>query len=782
MWLLTIAWLLPLLGFAVEIAGGFWARRTSKLPGYIGVGCIGLAFLCSLTAIGIWTTQTTSEKATTAVATSSTVDSTPKTQNDHEHSDHGHSDIRPNDPLARALSGTYYRLARFGQLDLVLDWYIDGLTLIMFTMITLIATCIHVFSLGYMSSELTEDYEDHSAHRRDGKHVHRRGRFHLFFAYLSLFCFSMLGLILAGNIFQVFVFWELVGICSYLLIGFYVERKSASTAANKAFIMNRVGDFGFLIGLMILWTNLGVFHFADTNPDNQRPAGLFQLVRNHDGQFTVNGTGQEREIQIATVPGAPIKTMPYWLLTAAGLGIFAGCVGKSAQFPLQTWLPDAMEGPTPVSALVHSATMVAAGVYLVGRFYPMFTPETLLIIAYVGCITLFIGATIALVVTDIKRVLAYSTISQLGYMILALGVGGWMAGLFHLVTHAFFKSLMFLGSGSVIHGCHHEQDMQKMGGLSRKMPVTCWTMFVGVVAICGLAVPLIPPLPIFGPLAFSGYHSKDSILASALAFASLNPMHSLLFVVPLITAGLTAFYMFRMWFMTFFGDPKDAAVFDNAHESPRIMTWPLYVLAFFTITVGIAGDAGPLVKTLYTAEPAHVAQGSQHDGNGLAIPGHHDVHTHHAQAGAAALTVAFGGTILAYLFYGLGRVDVRSIQRQFASVHRFLTNKWEFDALYDVIFVKPVLVIANWCVLFDRLVLDALLHLVSRWFIVVSHWDRKFDEAVVDRAVNVVGESTYATGRMMRLLQTGKLRQYIMSIAISVVLLFILLFVFLPGR
>ncbi|MCL4148751.1 UNVERIFIED_CONTAM: hypothetical protein GTU68_064935, partial [Idotea baltica] len=340
----------------------------------------------------------------------------------------------------------------------------------------------------------------------------------------------MLGLVLAGNIFQVFIFWELVGVCSYLLIGFYVERKSASTAANKAFIMNRVGDFGFLIGLMILWTWFGTFQFANTEPGSTAPQGL--------------------------------------LLIAAGLGVFAGCVGKSAQFPLQTWLPDAMEGPTPVSALVHSATMVAAGVYLVGRFYPMFTPEVLLVIAYAGCITLFIGATIAVVVTDIKQVLAYSTISQLGYMMLALGVGGWMAGLFHLITHAFFKSLMFLCSGSVIHGCHHEQEMTKMGGLYKKMPITCWAMFVGVVAISGA-------------LSFSGFHSKDAIVASALTFSSLNPVHGLLFFIPLITAGITAFYMFRMWFMTFFGKPKDQHVYDHAHESPRVMTAPLFILAFF---------------------------------------------------------------------------------------------------------------------------------------------------------------------------------------------------------
>jgi NADH-quinone oxidoreductase subunit L len=299
-----------------------------------------------------------------------------------------------------------------------------------------------------MSDELTEQYEDHQVHVRHG-HFHRPGRFYRFFAFLSLFCFSMLGLVLAGNIFMVFVFWELVGVCSYFLIGFYIERKSASTAANKAFIMNRVGDFGFLIGLMILWTHFGTFQFTSrVEQDGTQTAGLFQMLRDDHGQLTLTESGRnvvlssgfethgdhhdahahpgheadagraKAELEEAGAEGHVLateaRTIPYYLLIAAGLGIFAGCVGKSAQFPLQTWLPDAMEGPTPVSALVHSATMVAAGVYLVGRFYPMFTPEVLLTIAYVGCITAFLAATIAVVATDIKKVLAYSTISNVG--------------------------------------------------------------------------------------------------------------------------------------------------------------------------------------------------------------------------------------------------------------------------------------------------------------------------------------------------------------------------------
>lgn len=778
-WLLTVAWLLPLAGFCVEICGGYWSRRTSKVPAYLAVGCIVTGFVLSLTALCTWVRYTDLPLWAVSADESHAVDGHHDDSHDAEHAHH-HTPL--NDPYKFAFSGTYYRLAKFGGLDLTLDWYIDGLTLVMFTMVTLIASCIHIFAIGYMADELTEHYEDHQVHLSGGRHFHRIGRFYRFFAFLSLFCFSMLGLVLAGNIFQVFIFWELVGVCSYFLIGFYVERKTASNAANKAFIMNRVGDFGFLIGLMILWTSFGVFHFAETDPNAPRGPGLFQTVRHEEGKFVTEGEGPEKVIQLKAHGEFPASTMPYWLLTAAGLGVFAGCIGKSAQFPLQTWLPDAMEGPTPVSALVHSATMVAAGVYLAGRFSPMFTPEVLLVIAYIGCITLFIGATIALVVTDIKRVLAYSTISQLGYMMLAIGVGGWMAGLFHLVTHAFFKSLMFLCSGSVIHGCHHEQDMTRMGGLHRKMPITCWTMFVGVVAICGLAVPFVPGLPYFGPIAFSGYHSKDSIIATALAFTDLNPRHSLLFLVPLVTAGITAFYMFRMWFMTFFGTPKDQEIYDHAHESPRIMTAPLFILAFFAITVGMGGENGPLVHLLHTAEPTHIAPGMTAELGPVAFPSRHDIHAHHTEAGLAALAVAFAGTILAYVFYYAGWVDVRTIQRQFVTVHTFLLEKWRFDDLYEWMWVRPVHVIARWATGFDKYVLDAALTRLSALTVTVSRWDRLFDESIVDRAVNALGETAFSLGDRFRNLQTGQLRQYITFIALSVVSLFIVLFVFLPGR
>ncbi len=353
-----------------------------------------------------------------------------------------------------AISGDWYALAVFGSLRVTIGYYIDALTIAMFCMVTLVASCIHVYSFGYMHEEL-HDVTDTLVTLSNGEPLHRRGRYCRFFQYLSLFCFSMLGLVIAGNLAMVFVFWELVGICSYLLIGFYHERKSASNAGNKAFIVNRVGDFGMLIGLAAVWAGMGTLSFsdyktADAAGNARTMPGIFSQVRPEKNKYAIQVPDRmvklaaRDEIEKLTLtPGPSPKTgegsnnsavskkidawrqqgYGYWLLVIAGLGIFCGCVGKSAQFPLHVWLPDAMEGPTPVSALIHAATMVAAGVYMVGRCYPLFTPEVLLVIAIIGCITLFLAATMALTATDIKRVLAYSTVSQLGYMMFALGAG-----------------------------------------------------------------------------------------------------------------------------------------------------------------------------------------------------------------------------------------------------------------------------------------------------------------------------------------------------------------------
>ena len=767
MFLLTAAWLLPLVGFVVEIYWLRWSHRLSKGAAYCAVGCIAAGFLCSLSALLYWGANT----GWSALA-----------ETEHHASAHAQeandalvNEVHPHSSTRKYFSGTYYELAKFGGLRLSLDWYIDSLTLVMFVMVTFIATCIHLFAIGYMHDELTEEYEDHEVHSQRGGHFSRPGRFHRFFAYLSLFCFSMLGLVLAGNIFQVFIFWELVGICSYLLIGFYIERESASNAANKAFIMNRVGDFGFLIGLMILWTSFGTFQFGDREVNHQpAEAGLFTMVRGLDGQLDVSEDGKQvylRDAQghRAERNGSPL-TISYMLLIAAGMGVFAGSIGKSAQFPLQTWLPDAMEGPTPVSALVHSATMVAAGVYLAGRFYPMFTPEVLLGIAYIGCITLFIAATIAVVVTDIKRVLAYSTISQLGYMMLAIGVAGWGAGLFHLVTHAFFKSLMFLCSGSVIAGCHHVQDMSRMGGLRHKMKITAYTMLVGVIAIAGLAIPGTS-------IGLSGFYSKDAIVASALAYSEVNPGHTLLFITPLVTAGITSFYMFRLWFLTFAGAPRDAHVYKHCHENPRIMTYPLIALAILAAGCAWGGEGGPLYRLITDSElvPA-IARVKSVGASQVTLPSHQghesDVHHVHSTAGALALLAAFVGMGLAYVMYVQKAINPADIRNQFSWVYEFLLDKWRFDALYDVMFVAPVHVISAWCSAFDRVVLDPILHTAASLTVYVSKWDRRFDETMVDGLVNLVGSVTYAVGASLTVVQTGRLRQYVMWIVVGVVVLF----------
>jgi NADH-quinone oxidoreductase subunit L len=705
---------------------------------------------------------------------------------------------------------------------LELGFSVDSLTCLMFVMVTFIATLIHVFSIGYMSEELPEVVEDHQVHTAGG-HLHRRGRFGRFFMFMSLFCFSMLNLILADNLFQVFISWELVGICSYLLIGFYFERQSASNAANKAFITNRIGDAGFIIGMMIVWTYLGTFNFEEMfrqvrAPVEHGPAALKQSGRfvrgtlekqNTDGSQVLrvadNGpqvilfpraeAAHEREhgehaeasaadktirsgaVDVYAAPKADQhSSIPYWLMVAAGLGIFLGCVGKSAQFPLQVWLPDAMEGPTPVSALIHAATMVAAGVYLVGRVYPLFTLDVLLVIAYVGGITLFVAASIAVVMTDIKKVLAYSTVSQLGYMMLALGVGGWVAGLFHLVTHAFFKALLFLGSGAVIYGCHHEQDMRKMGGLYSKMPITALTMLMGLLAIAGI------------PL-FTGWYSKDAILAQAFGFAAVHRTHLLLFILPLVTAGLTAFYMLRMWLMTFTGQPRDEHVYEHAKEAPEVMTWPLVILAVCSVCVAWGwpiwdAEASALQHNIHHAQPTSVLADFGHvvEENEvweIARESHlnerANAAAYHSIVGAIALGLVLVGIVFAYNVYYRKRLDPEEAKAQFPKLHAFLENKWRFDELYSVMLVRPTLVVARWLATFDLVVIDGIIHLLAWLTIWLSRWDGRFDNGVVDGLVNLVAKVCYGVGGGLRRVQTGLLRSYVLFLALAAVVIFVLL-------
>ena len=817
--LLGLAWLAPLVSFVAILFFGPRMGHHGKNAAWVATAAIGTSLVLSLAAFGTWlsahpvtavshsTHSVNAAHAANAAHSANAAHADGHAADAHDdHGDHaeagGHADAGGHGEhhaarVPAAYSGDWYTLYQGGNLRLTIGWYIDALTVLMFVVVTFIATCIHVYASGYMHDEL-HDVTDHEVHLSDGGHLHRPGRFPRFFQALSLFCFSMLGILIAGNLAMVFIFWELVGICSWFLIGFYFERKSASTAANKAFIVNRVGDFGMLIGLMALWGALGTLHFADStvaaaDGSAVTKPGLFSLVRpaatghalqvpdgmvkfaNADevGRIVVEHAGRPRDgaDEIASrIDGWRSQGMGRWLLFIAGAGIFCGCVGKSAQFPLFVWLPDAMEGPTPVSALVHSATMVAAGVYLVGRFYPVLTPDVLLVIAIIGGITLFIAATIALVANDIKRVLAYSTVSQLGYMMLALGVGGWSAGLFHLVTHAFFKSLLFLCSGSVIHACH-TNDMRKMGGLARVMPWTAGTMLVGCLAIIGAGIPFV--------IGLSGYYSKDAILAQALSYSQANPSWSILFYAVAGGAFLTAFYMFRLWFMTFAGTPRDHHVAEHAHESPTVMVAPLVVLSVLAVVAGwtLPGGFG-IANLVEQARPAGTdttSTGGFLFGN-LTVPAEHLSHEGaiHVTATLTAFATAAAGVLLAAAMYLWRIVSPTVVASMFRPVYTFLANRWYFDELYDAIFVRPAFAVANLASGTDRGVIDKLIDGIAWSARQLAGIDAWIDRNLVDGLVNATAAATWNVGLELKKLQTGRLRQYVMFIVVGTVALFVL--------
>jgi len=827
------ATLLPLASFVfLLIASGVraWLRpvleRQSgemvvppRWPAYVATGAIAGAFvLCLIGAILFFHDHSGGEHGGSHAAVAA------PEHGGEEHAAAVHEPAENNPWQGR---WTWLKLPLAGGRILELGYHIDNLSVLMFLMVTFIATLIHIFSMGYMADELKPMVEDHQVHTASG-HLKRRGRYGRFFLFLSLFCFSMLNLVLADNFFQIFISWELVGICSYLLIGFYYERRSASTAANKAFITNRVGDAGFIVGLLILFAYFGTFNFQDVfaqvrspfedaqtrtekDPHQKKPLErggeivradwdgtpgssplrvsergtgsevvLFPAhpIMEHDDEqhFTAVGTaGQLVPVAAGSRKDFQYGSIPYWMLVVAGLGIFLGCVGKSAQFPLHVWLPDAMEGPTPVSALIHAATMVAAGVYLVGRVFPLFTPEARLAIAYTGGITLFVAATIALVMTDIKKVLAYSTVSQLGYMMLALGVGGWAAGLLHLLTHAFFKALLFLGSGSVIYGCHHEQEMTKMGGLYPKMKITALTMLAGVLAIAGI------------PL-FSGWYSKDAILAQALGFVMVHNQHALLFLLPLATAGITTFYMFRMWFMTFTGAPRDQHVHEHAHESPWLMTVPLIVLAVFSIAVAWGwpvwdAEASLLESHLHHAQPVSVQAdfGSLGEEPWAGLPNQNlerqYAQTYHELAGAIATGIVLLSIVFAAVVYWRRYqvLDPAEAKEQFPGLYAFLQHKWYFDELYSAILVQPALVVAHAARWVDTHVIDGIVNGLGRAGVMLSRWDGIFDARIIDGLVNVLADACFGLGARLRGVQTGYLRSYVLFLALAAVAIFVVL-------
>ncbi|WP_430912833.1 NADH-quinone oxidoreductase subunit L [Methylobacterium sp. sgz302541] len=546
--------------------------------------------------------------------------------------------------------------------DLTVDWAfrIDRLTKVMLVVVTTVSTLVHLYSVGYMEED-----------------PHRPR----FFAYLSLFTFAMLMLVTADNLVQMFFGWEGVGLASYLLIGFWYEKPSANAAAMKAFIVNRVGDFGFSLGIFLVFVLFGSVAFD----------GIFPRVEElKDAHFHFLGHD-------------------WHALTLACLLLFMGAMGKSAQFLLHTWLPDAMEGPTPVSALIHAATMVTAGVFMVARLSPLFemAPDALVVVTVIGGITAFFAATVGLVQNDIKRVIAYSTCSQLGYMFVALGVGAYSAGVFHLFTHAFFKALLFLGAGSVIHAMHHEQDMRNMGALRRFIPFTTAMMTIGTLALIGFPFT-------------AGYYSKDAIIEAA--YASTRPGHTLAFMATVIAALMTSFYSWRLFFMTFEGparwgahghdahahDDHHAAAHDDhghavatadahhddhhahtPHESPLVMTIPLAILAFGALFAGL------IFKDRFIGEGMDAFWGHAlahgHDNHIM-----HDIHHVPALVSAAPFIMMLLGFVLAFWMY-LRRPDVpHTLATQMPLLYNFLLNKWYFDEIYDRIFVRP----AKWLGLF----------------------------------------------------------------------------------
>jgi NADH-quinone oxidoreductase subunit L len=736
--------LLPLLSFVILI---FFNRRIPRRGDFIGVGILGTAF--GISAYIFWTVI-----------------------------------VQTYDPAFRiAWDFTWIDLGNVpgvGPLQIKMGVVIDNLTTIMLAMVTLISLLVHLYSTGYMAGD--KNY----------------GRY---FAFLGIFTFSMLGIVLSDNLFSIYIFWELVGLSSYLLIGFFFEKDSAADAQKKAFLANRVGDIGMWLGILILYSQFHTFSFEQIYAN--LAAGNFGLS---------NG----------------------WL-TAAGILLFMGCVGKSAQFPLHVWLPDAMEGPTPVSALIHAATMVAAGVYFVARIFVMLTPDALHVIAFIGACTAFMAATIAITQNDIKRVLAYSTVSQLGYMVLGLGVGAYSASLFHLVTHAFFKACLFLGSGAIIHAMHHEQDMRWMGGLRKHMPWTFATFTLATLALAGL------------PLT-SGFLSKDAILAGAIGFAKVEG-GGIFYIIPVLgffSAMLTAFYMGRQIWLVFFGEsrthlkPADnhhqahhahdshAAHADDHHTSHGVheVSWnmraPLVILAalsvFFVYSpdpldgakgwfmkmiptpATVVGEANPqkgallsgnvaphLAGVVQTTEVAPPAVAAEHGVPGEAKGGHIYTDTRQAEivhAGHAAHYTAIYissimvvlGICLALVVYVFRIIDPEKTASAIRPLYLFSLNKWYWDEIYEATFIKGSMLLARMLSWFDSNVVDGIVNGVATLARKFAFVNDGFDRHVVDGMVNFTAFAVNTTGAVLRKLQTGKVQTYVVMLMLVLFGYFVLYF------
>src|SRR5213082_3177930 len=595
----------------------------------------------------------------------------------------------------------------------VADWgfLLDPLSSVMVLVVTGVGFLIHVYSVGYMGHE---------------------GGYYRFFGYMNLFMFSMLMLVLANNLLLMFVGWEGVGLCSYLLIGFYFLKKSASDAGKKAFIVNRIGDAGFILGILLTAVTLGTIRF--TSQGLQGAAGILQALKAAVDTH-------------ALAYGAPV-------LTSIALLLFVGAVGKSAQIPLYVWLPDAMEGPTPVSALIHAATMVTAGVYMVARMNAIYqlAPFAMNVVAVVGVVTAIFAASMALVQNDIKKVLAYSTISQLGYMFLALGAGAFAAGIFHLMTHAFFKALLFLGAGSVIHAMSGEQDIQKMGGLWEKIPVTAKTFYVAALAIAG-----IPPL--------AGFFSKDEILGHAFE------THPGLWAVGFATAGMTAFYMFRLVFLTFFGYTRaDDHAQRHIHESPQTMTIPLIILAVLSVIGGWIGLPAFLGGNQFEKflKPVMPRVGLEAEA-AKAVP---QTSPTEYFLMFASIAIAVAGIWLAYEFYRTKRFAPEWVARKMSGFYRVVFHKYYIDEIYDALFVNRTKDLGTLLVQFDAKVIDGVgvdgTGWLARFGSRLSMW---WDKWIIDGLLNFGAKFTQLLSFPIRFLQTGTFSSYALFILVGLAIL-----------
>ena len=587
------------------------------------------------------------------------------------------------------------------------DWAFraDTLSSVMLLVVTGVGFLIHVYSTGYM---------------------HDDPRYIRFFAYLNLFTFAMLVLVLASNVFLMFIGWEGVGLCSYLLIGFWFENVNNAKAGIKAFVVNRIGDFSFIIGTMILFWTLG-----------NLPGGKYTL-----DFYEINKL-------------APL--LPSGVAITVCILLFGGATGKSAQIPLFVWLPDAMAGPTPVSALIHAATMVTAGVYMVARFSGLYinAPQAMMVVATVGAVTALFSATIAVAQNDIKKVLAYSTVSQLGYMFLGVGVGAFQAGIFHLTTHAFFKGLLFLGAGSVIHGMHGEQDMRKMGALKDKMPWTHITFMAAWLAIAGFP-------------GFSGFFSKDEILWKA--FSSENG-HWALWLIGFIAAGLTAFYMTRLVVMTFYGEKRwDEHV--HPHESPSNMTVPLAILAVLSVIGGYVGVPEILKGANNIERWMEPAVTWAKEGGAAEAAVEHGSHSMEGTLMAASVAIAICGIMIGWWMYTRRRDIPEKLAKNLPTAYDIVLNKYYVDELYQWAVVNNLFRLVRFCGRFDHVVIDGMVN-GSGWLTIkVSAFSGWIDNTFVDGTVNAVAEITRGIGARLRVIQTGKVQEYL-TFAAAIVALFI---------